>query len=338
MDTSYTTFCLACESTKGIRHLAKEKMFGLGGAFLYLECAKCGSLRLLDPPQVLKHYYPPGYYSHAQTCDITARIPDFLAGMDLSVTAPAWTAFARATTTEHRRAIIEDCIRRAIQFYFCEALSHDARILDVGAGTGAFVYWLRRIGFSRAIGIDPYIPEDLRLGCETLVEKGELKDVDGGWDIVIFNHSLEHVSDAVSTLHQVVKRLVHGGRCLIRIPMASSWAWKHYGIDWVQLDAPRHVFIPSEKAMLSILKRVGLATEQMVYDSGIFQLIGSEAYVRGESLVSANGEPNDWATKVSGEDMVMFTQHAAFLNLARCGDQAAFCTKRVPCEATTKRK
>jgi len=32
------------------------------------------------------------------------------------------------------------------------------------------------------------------------------------------------------------------GTLLIRIPVMDCFAWKEYGVNWFQLDAPRHFF------------------------------------------------------------------------------------------------
>ena len=39
------------------------------------------------------------------------------------------------------------------------------------------------------------------------------------------------------------------GVLLVRVPLSSSWAWEHYRENWVQLDAPRHLYLHSVKSM-----------------------------------------------------------------------------------------
>lgn len=320
--------CPACGSSTGARHVAHERMFGLGDAFAYIECDGCGSLRLLDPPASLERYYPAAYYAHEPSFATVSRMPECLAGMDLSITAPAWMALAVATTGHERAGVILDCAQRAVRHYLGGALPTGSRILDVGSGTGAFVFWLRRLGYAHAVGIDPHVPHDIRVDGDVLVHKAGLDGVEGEWDVILFNHSLEHVADPAAALGLAASRLAATGRCVVRIPIASSHAWERYGVEWVQLDAPRHVFIPSHDGMLRLLDRAGLTVERILYDSGVFQFLGSEAYRRGESLVSPTGELADWGSTVAAQELMELAQQATLLNLVERGDQAAFMMRR----------
>ena len=51
----------ACEicgnSDENYLHTVPERFFGMGGSFLYQECAKCGVLELLNVPEELATYY-----------------------------------------------------------------------------------------------------------------------------------------------------------------------------------------------------------------------------------------------------------------------------------------
>ncbi len=63
------------------------------------------------------------------------------------------------------------------------------------------------------------------------------------FDLILFDHSLEHIADQIGTLKIVRRLLTRDGVCIVRIPIAASDVWKEYDVDWVELDAPRHYFI-----------------------------------------------------------------------------------------------
>ncbi|WP_131806489.1 class I SAM-dependent methyltransferase, partial [Mycobacteroides abscessus] len=152
------------------------------------------------------------------------------------------------------------------------------RILDVGCGSGALLDRLARVGFSSLLGADPFIAADgqSREGIPLL--RRYLGEVTGEFDLVMFNHSLEHMPDPVSTLQIAARKLATGGMCLARVPTTSSEAWSVYGADWVQADAPRHMVIPSRRGMALAAERAGLRVLRAFDDSTFGQFTGSEAY------------------------------------------------------------
>jgi hypothetical protein len=62
------------------------------------------------------------------------------------------------------------------------------------------------------------------------------------------------------------------------MPIVPSYAWKVYGINWVQLDAPRHLYIYSLQGVKILLAKTHLLLMKVEYDSTEFQFIGSEQY------------------------------------------------------------
>jgi hypothetical protein len=147
----------------------------------------------------------------------------------------------------------------------------------------------------------------------------------------MFQHSFEHLPDPQAALAAAARLLPPGGRCLIRLPLVSSYAWEHYGVDWVQLDAPRHFFLHSEESIRRLAAGAGLEILKIVYDSTAFQFVGSELYRRDIPLRSQT--PDDVqlrATAFSREEIAAFERHARELNAETRGDQAAFYLTKPP--------
>ena len=319
-------FCHACGAREGTVYIAREQMFGIGDRFHYIECAVCGSLWLDDPPDDPERYYPPEYYSRKPAFGDEVSLPAFITGMDLSISAMCHTHFQEAETCTQREMVIEACTRAACSFYLGDGVPRDARILDVGAGAGDFVYWLHRIGFVNTLGVDPLISADIYQKDTIIVHHRMLEEMSSGWDIILFNHSLEHVPDPVATLSAARDRLVPHGICVVRIPMAGSYAWQHYGVHWVQLDAPRHTFIPSAQGMQALAAKAGLTITKTIYDSGLFQFHGSEVYRKGLPLVG-DGGAHLTNTLESSATISAQACFASLLNGTRAGDQASFVLK-----------
>ncbi len=160
------------------------------------------------------------------------------------------------------------------------AVERDARILDVGCGSGGLLDRLTRIGFNNLRGADPFIEADAVSAEGAPLMKADLSDVAGKYDLIMFNHSLEHVPDPVATLKVASEKLAPGGMCLARVPTTSSEAWTTYRADWVQADAPRHMVIPSRQGMAMAAERAGMRVVRTFDDSNLGQFLGSEAYRR----------------------------------------------------------
>ncbi len=159
-------------------------------------------------------------------------------------------------------------------------MQRHSAILDVGCGSGDLLVELRDAGFSNLTGADPFIASDhIRAGVP--LWKREIGDVEGRFALVMMHHTFEHVTDPASTLAAAARLLVPGGRVLIRLPVADSDAWREYGTDWVQLDAPRHIFLHTARSLGRLARDAGLHVVSRTHDSTAFQFWGSEQYRRG---------------------------------------------------------
>ena len=122
------------------------------------------------------------------------------------------------------------------------------------------------------------------------------------------------------------------GTLLIRIPVTGSYVWEKYGTDWVQLDAPRHLFIHSKQSMAILAEQTDFKIEKIIYDSTDFQFWGSILYSNNIPLTATklfSSDPmRDFRHLISKEEMKYFAEHAEKLNKESRGDQASFYLKK----------
>jgi hypothetical protein len=95
------------------------------------------------------------------------------------------------------------------------------------------------------------------------------------------------MEDPAVAFAALARLVVPGGHLLLRVPRADGWARSHYGSDWAQLDAPRHLHLPTRRSIECLADRVGLELVDVVDDSGAFQIWGSEVCRRGVPLSRA---------------------------------------------------
>lgn len=291
-------------------YAAREMMFGTRDVFPYFLCGDCGTLQIAEVPDDIARYYGEGYYSF-NTVERTPlkkwlidsrdqhnlRARRGVAGFVVSMLKPD-------PTTE----LIGDLIR-----------NKSSHVLDVGCGSGELLDRMANAGYTRLAGVDPFIAADLRTATGVPVSKKFIHEVTDTYDVVMFNHSLEHVDDPIASLTEARRVLRPGGRVIVRIPTVSCEAWERYGTDWVQLDAPRHFVLLSRDGVARAASAAGLRLTRTIDDSGEFQFTGSELYRRDIPL--SDPQRNTTFGKMA---ILRYRMKARALNRQHRGDQAAF--------------
>lgn len=317
--------CPVCRTRAGsARHRVPEMMFGLGDTFEYAECGGCGCLWLVDVPSDLGPYYPSGYFSLAQR------------------EAPGTRWAERSLRRARTRLLLSpnDSMARRLALggrkppewlqWLRGRVTVSSRILDFGCGSGKLLLQLRRQGFGRLDGFDPFLERDLVYPGELVIRRRLPAEWRASFDLVMLHHSFEHVADPEAALREVHGLLGEGGRVLIRTPLADSHAWRRYGTNWVQLDAPRHLIVHTRASIGMLAGRTGFRVVAEQCDSKAFQFWGSEQYERGIPLRDPRSHlENPAASPFSTAVMEAFERRAAEVNERGEGDQAAFLLDRV---------
>jgi len=200
----------------------------------------------------------------------------------------------------------------------------DSMILDVGCGAGDLLLAMRRVGFSKLTGLDPYLEQDIHYENEVTVLKRSLNELEGKYDFIMLNHSFEHMDDPLPTLNNIHRLLSDDRFALIRIPVVQCHAWETYGVNWYQLDAPRHFFLHTEKSMEILAAQAGFKVSNIVYDSTGSQFWMSEGYVRDIPFAEQLKSP-----PFSKPERNKFDEKAKVLNQEGRGDQACFFLQKI---------
>lgn len=312
--------CRICDnSDKNKTYEVKEMMFGFPEKFNYFECAQCGCLQIAEFPSDISKYYPSNYYSFLSPSPESSgnRIGKLLKKLRDKYALSKKGMIGKLVYNRYPN----DPLRILSQV----SLRKNSRIIDVGCGSGPFLYALSEIGYKNLLGVDPFIKNDIEYGNGLKIHKKTIHEVYGKWDLIMFHHSFEHMPDFLETLHSVSRLLDDGGICYIRIPTVSSYAWKHYKENWVQLDAPRHLFLHSIESMTILAEKANLVLVDVVYESHDLQFWGSEQYLRGITFTDPRSyfsNPTD--SIFSKEEINSFKQKAKKLNSENRGDSAVF--------------
>jgi SAM-dependent methyltransferase len=311
--------CRICgNEAKNQEYEAREMMIGHRDVHHYFQCSRCGCLQIREFPSDMDKYYQNSYYSFQPSQPKSAFKRRLIAWRDKYAVFKRGLA-GRAVYWRYPTAQYEflQPIRTRLHPGF--------RILDVGCGAGQLLHSLREIGFQNLLGIDPYIGEDIQYKNGLAIRRLSIHEIDGPYDLIMFHHSFEHVRDPAATIRSAFALLIPGGDCIIRIPIVSSHAWEHYGVHWVQLDAPRHFFLHSTASMSLLSRNAGFELCGVIHDSTAFQFWGSEQYSKDIPLNDARSYGrNPRASIFSEADIAGYRKRAAELNAAKAGDQAIF--------------
>ena len=303
---------------------AREMMLGLREHFLYKECHSCGCVQIGRYPENMEKYYPKDYYSY-KTAGGGATGHDQFSWQGIKRQAKAF--LINISTAGRRRFLNLPSTRLwlesqpVLKMYLKYAPNPAARILDVGSGGGEILKNLHYLFYENACGIDPFVEKDIYFNGKLLIQKTHLRDLELHYDLISFNHVFEHLPDQASVLRDVRRLLAPDGLLMIRIPVTGGAAWRAYRENWVQLDAPRHYYLHSERSFRLLADQAGFDMVSLEYDSFGLQFWGSEMYLRDIPLMDPRSPVHSGTSLFSPAEMAGYEARAAGLNQARDGDQ-----------------
>lgn len=304
MPTENFESCKLCgQKSNFLTHTAREMMFGTKEEFKYKSCPSCKSVFIAEVPTNLLDYYPDNYYSFVPLV-ISSKSRNRLKAL--------------------RYAIYRITGIKKFQPFFSEWFDViepplNATIADVGCGNGQLLYELYAAGYKYLSGYDPYVEQTKEIAKGVKVYKKELSEASAKFDLIMMHHALEHLADPAEAFKDAFEHLNTGGCFLVRVPVTDSKVWEESGVDWVQLDAPRHLFVPSVQGLTTLAAKFGFETKKVIFDSKGFQFWGTELYKKDIPLRYAEPE------KIFPSDVLEeYEKKALLYNEKGLGDQACF--------------
>jgi SAM-dependent methyltransferase len=308
-------------------HRIKEMMFGSREEFEYFECRRCSCLQIAQIPDDLERHYPNYYYSQAPR-----REPEPSRGAKRlllqwycrSATvnpASVWRQLVRS-----RLPVPGDFVEFGEYLLNSGLRSSDERILDVGCGASPYrLAAFHRCGFERVEGIDPFVKDDLTYHGVP-VRKTTIAECSGTYGLIMFHHSLEHVPDPRGALASAARLLRPGGTCLVRVPVFGTYFWRRFGVNWVEIDAPRHLYLMAPETIGYLANETGFRVRKCYFDSAAWEVAGSLRYERGLPL---RDDPQSSASPFTKSDLAPFQKQVEELNRLCTGGRACFYLDRI---------
>ncbi len=290
-------------------------MFGYRDTFAYLECSQCGCLQSKSRPEDLSRYYGAAYYSMASQASLRRPFYEALKRSRTRAFLGGSSIIGHGLLKTFGPPGLPNWIERA-------GMRQESSLLEVGCGSGQLLRLMASEGFRNLAGVDLYIDKDLNPAPGVFIRKAQLGEIDGHYDFVVLEHSLEHLPDPYPTINKLQSLLAGNGTLIISIPLAA-YAWNRYGVNWVQLDAPRHLYLHSERSFRLLCRDMEIT--EVVYDSGAFQFWGSEQYAMDIPLLDNRSYRINSSNSIfSPQQIADFQRQANNLNEIGQGDQATF--------------
>ncbi len=171
-----------------------------------------------------------------------------------------------------RRDILHDYVARYA------GLPKDARILEIGCGTGHNLPMLMQFGSVDAIEIDPAARDiaSKRLGKPVgAAPLPELTGVErGAYDMIAVLDVVEHIQDDVAALQAMRECLKPGGKILIAVP-AHQWMWSAH--DVVNHHHRRY----SKTTLIAAIQAAGMKPTKLGYFNSLLFPLAAAARVAG---------------------------------------------------------
>lgn len=213
--------CPVCEGELFDLKFYSVDFFLTGDVFPVVECRQCQMLltaNLPEPQDLSRYYESEDYISHS----------NIQKGLVNRVYHVARTLM----------------LRRKYRLIKKKTAIRGGRILDIGAGTGHFLNYMKERGWL-VNGIEPgsaarnFALEAWKI---SLLDSDQLFHLpEKSFDAITLWHVLEHLPDPNSYLAAAAKLLKPHGKLIIALPNPGSRDALYYGTEWAAWDLPRHV-------------------------------------------------------------------------------------------------
>ncbi len=312
--------CRICNNnTNNTSYIFREMHFGFRDEFEYFQCGSCGCLQIAEFPENLSKYYPKEYGAYKLHEKIHEnKIIRYLKKKKLEVSLGM---------NHNLIGILSNFLidKGFVRYLQPTHINIDSSILDVGTGIGSRLIGLKKKGFKNLTGIEPFIEKDIHYDVGVSVFKKQLHEFEGQFDMVMLNHSFEHMPDPLQAMKDIFRLLKANRTALIRIPVADSYGWEKYQNNWMGLHAPRHFFLHTNKSIEILAHKVGFVIVDVIYDSMGFQYAASEQIVRNIPLQDKNSYyVTRKSSMFSKKELKDFSKFAKQLNETKRGDTACF--------------
>jgi 2-polyprenyl-3-methyl-5-hydroxy-6-metoxy-1,4-benzoquinol methylase len=306
IDLESVDACPMCGSGQAVlKHEAVRdwSFFSAPGQWNYWQCGTCQGLYLNPRPtlssisRAYSKYYThagPGAQTGVRSLKVRWKNERLSARFGRPIEPRLQLPGVLNTWVARRASVI------ALPFGWQElAQTEPGQLMDVGCGTGATLVFAKALGWDvKGLELDPSAVDSAQAAGLEVGHGGyeRLAETESAFDCITCSHVIEHVFDPRHMVQAIFSALRPGGRLVLSTPNALSDVHRHFGKHWRGLEAPRHLFLYSERHLSSLLRDEGFRVESKS-DQELATVIESARIARGGRQVS--GEDRAAARRIS---------------------------------------
>jgi 2-polyprenyl-3-methyl-5-hydroxy-6-metoxy-1,4-benzoquinol methylase len=264
------TCCPFCQSTTIAKTLDVKDYTVSHQSFEVWHCQSCSNRFTNNIPNKAKigaFYNSENYISHSDTKE----------GMISKI-----YHFVRKKTLISKQKLVEK---------YCE--KKVGTLLDVGAGTGAFVNTMQLANWT-VIGLEPDAVARANAKSNYKIQlqhpKGLYNLPNNTFDAITLWHVMEHIHDVHGYFNQMKNLLTKNGKLFIAVPNYISYDATYYKQHWAGYDVPRHLHHFSPSGMQQLAKQHGYtfyAMKPMWFDSVYVSMLSQQYKTGSNNFVMA---------------------------------------------------
>ena len=257
--------CPACQSAQILSHSEVKDHSVSGETFQVWNCQNCGLRFTQDVPeqeQIGRYYQSDAYVSHTDTNE--------------GIINKLYHSIRKITIRQKRKMVMVESGKKS------------GRVLDIGCGTGAFLFEMQGAGWD-VVGLEPDdTAASIAREKHNLNPRNpqELFSLDAAsFDSITMWHVLEHVHTLDAYVAQLNKLMTDKAVLFVAVPNYTSHDAAQYGTAWAAYDVPRHLYHFSPNSMKALMERHGLKIDKIkpMWFDAIYVSMLSEKYYAGKN-------------------------------------------------------
>jgi 2-polyprenyl-3-methyl-5-hydroxy-6-metoxy-1,4-benzoquinol methylase len=185
---------------------------------------------------------------------------------------PNYLDYYNDTTYIDCQSLFDNIFSR-IAFIAEKFLPAKGSVFEIGASVGGLMSVFKKQGWEVS-GIEPSKgawKNAIKRGTNIKLGSFEKYLPKEKYNLVIINHTLEHVDDPVNVLSKVESMLTPGGMVLIGVPNFDSFKARFLKEKWTHILPLEHKWQYSPKSLKFLVEKTGFKIEKIYTSSGLFE-------------------------------------------------------------------